>query len=609
MEDVSTKRTLFSLAVVFFGYAVLVGLAHYLGELPLTPLAPLEAFKSFGLEWPEALRWSYLGSVFIIVSFLIFNPFRVAKNLYGGAHFATEKEIKGMDLRNETGLILGKSNGKFLRVDKPLSVLIFAPPGTGKTAAIIIPSLLSCESSTVTFDPKGELYEKTGPWRSQFSKVLKFAPGEAESASWNPLAKEELPDNWIEIEVHVSRVAESVLPLPKSGDPHWMSEARHIFLFWALFLIHEEGGTNFREILNRATMGGEPEENINECLFDETLPDRIILEGSAVVSKEGAELSGVFSSFGNAMSIFMDPRVAANTTKADIRLSDLRTERTSIYLVVSNQDSERLKPILSLFFQLTVNYALAKEPEKDKNGQIAQHDKEGNPQFGITLFLDEFVRLGKMDEVKRVPAIGRSYALVCIYVVQTLAQLEDIYGPAGASEFRGTCAYELFFTQKEFKVAEGISKAIGNYTVKTQSKSGRAWEAKSTSESERGLPLVSPTDIMSMPVGELLILVQSNLSTPIKCKGAYWFKNRAMKKCVKFKAEIETIQEPEEIFEKVQETLPLEVIKDPGQGESFESGTNPFEMKKENIEDAFANDDEDGAWSDDDLDESDSMRM
>ncbi len=398
---------------------------------------------------------------------------------------------------------------------------MYAPPGTGKTAGIIIPSLLSCDNSVIVHDPKSELYEKTSQYRSEFSRIIKFSPGDSDSAKWNPLSKKELPKSWVDIEKIVSQIAHFLFV--QKEDDIWIKEARSLFMFWALYLIFINGETSFSEILQQSIPKKDEAPDLQSIIAlaieeeKETLPDRIIAEGNLMIAKAYREFSGVFGTYKSCMNIFFDARVAKNLSASDFSLKDLRTEKTSIYLTVKNADQTRLKPILTLFFEAATLTALDHEPAADEES--------------ITLFLDEFVRLGRMKEVLEMSAIGRSYKLKAVFVCQSISQVIAIYGKEGADKLKNTCAYHCVFTQNEAQVALDISNSIGKKTRKRKSRSKQATKFfGSVQEAQEGVPLILPQEIMSLKKDEVIILVQNNFQTPIRAKSALWFKDKTLAK-------------------------------------------------------------------------------
>ncbi len=68
------------------------------------------------------------------------------------------------------GLYKGLNSLKPTYYDAPLSTLIIAPPGSGKTAAVAVPNLLNVPSSCVVLDIKGELFDLTAGYRQQVLK-------------------------------------------------------------------------------------------------------------------------------------------------------------------------------------------------------------------------------------------------------------------------------------------------------------------------------------------------------------------------------------------------------------------------------------------------------
>ena len=120
------------------------------------------------------------------------------------------------------------------------------------------------------------------------------------------------------------------------------------------------------------------------------------------------------------------------------------------------------------------------------------------------------------------------------YICQSFNQLVAKYGDAGANELKNTCSYHIFYTQNEIRVAEEISKSIGKFTRKKTSHSSQSGSmSKNTSESDEGVPLILPQEIMSLPFGEILVCAQGNFQTPVKCNAALFFKIPSLQQAIK----------------------------------------------------------------------------
>ncbi len=513
-----------ALALVYDALAVVLTYAAWwaavvlIGDLAPHPAAPLNAIKAFKLDWPSWYVWATGGALTFGALAFGLNPFRRGGS-YGGAHFATRKEIrKDLKLRDREGVILGIEGGQYLRTNEPLSVLIYAPPGSGKTAGIIIPSLLSCSNSALVHDPKGELYDKTAGFRAKSGhKVYRFEPAAEDSTGWNPLGKGELPDSWAAVLSHVDRIGTSIVMAGKSGDDYWTREARSVFTFFCLYLIHRDGETSLPDIREFALSKSDPQGFVAELLdSNPDLPQRIVEEANGILAKSGNEFSGVFGTFKSFMNSYGDPFIAANTRRSDFRLRDLREADTTVYLVIRNSDQTRLRPFATLFFELATLALIHEEP------------KPGERR--VTFYLDEFVRLGNMREVVNMPAISRSFKVNILFVAQSMSQVVEIYGQAGADQLRNTCSYHVIFAQNEQKIAEDISKSIGSKTRKKITFSTPEKNlTRNTSESEEGIPLVLAQEVMSLPAFHILLLMQNHFETPVKAKAAAWFKDDNMK--------------------------------------------------------------------------------
>jgi len=469
------------------------------------------------------------------------------ENRYGNAHFANAQEVKKMKLFSKQGIILGFAFGWFntligariLRTCEPLSILLLAPPGTGKTAGIVVPNLLSCGDSMIAHDVKGELYAMTSKRRAEFSKVIRFSPADESSACWNPLCEKSLPGNWDDKVAAVERIGSTIYQSDaKSGDDYWTSEARVIFIFFALDLIHRHGFTSLPDIRAAGLAEGDIQGWMAEYVDENeaSLPDRVIQEANGLIAKADKEFSGCFGTFKKGLNVFGDARVARASSRSDFSLLGLRSEPTTVYVTVRPNDSERLAPYLRLLFEQAASTLLSVQK---KPGEV-----------DITFMLDEFIRLGRIPTVIESPALSRGYGVRSILVAQDYGQIRKLYGDDGVEEIKSTTAYKVILTQNNDKTCEDVSRSIGDRTeIKKTRSSSRG--GGSTSYAEEKLPLVKPQDVGELKFGHALVTMQGYKATPIRARLPFYFKVKAFKRLVgcvdpNFEQEVFEAAEPDE---------------------------------------------------------------
>ena len=174
-----------------------------------------------------------------------FNPHSKDKYDEKSSRKATIDDIKQMkkDYKNKEGLFKGfmmvlgyfKYKGKDtpLMFDEPLSALCVAPPGTGKTTGVIVPTILDCDTvSMIINDPKPELKQITSGYRATIGPVFIMnwaGQDEPERGiyypSWNPLSPEHVPYNPEQRDLYVDAICK-VLVQDTVQDPHWANTGR-----------------------------------------------------------------------------------------------------------------------------------------------------------------------------------------------------------------------------------------------------------------------------------------------------------------------------------------------------------------------------------------------
>ena len=503
---------------VFYGYP-LAGLSE-----PLFGLRVLWAWVLVPLETVPATFWLALASGLLPAFLLVgLNPLRQPpRGHHGDARFASNKEIKQMGLFAKRGLILGKVGRRIVRTAQPLSALILAPPGTGKSAGIVVPNLLlERERSFMVLDVKGELYDLTAKHRAGFSKVLRFAPGQEDTVGWNPFVR--IPDDFGGRAVLARRIAKILIRGEKEGD-YWTLAAQELFAFAAQALMHRDDVTSLPAVYSALIQGRDRRKNIialagAESPFGDALPSDLRSYGLGVATYADAQFDGLFGTLETHLGVFADPSLQGAFVRSDFDFDLLGREFTTVYVCVRDRDIERLGGVIRLFFEFAAS-------ELSVRAEAA----EGKKLLPITLLLDEFVRLGKLEQVRDLPALSRGAGVNVVLLAQDWGQIRTRYGADGASAIEGTMAYLLVLTQVNHDSAERISKRMGEQTRSRYSISLGQNNKDNISVSSEGKRLVLPQELLALPFGHAFLLAQFAGERPLKMEIPLWFKSRQMKR-------------------------------------------------------------------------------
>lgn len=163
------------------------------------------------------------------------NPYRFQSNIHGSGRIATLKDIKAMKLLDGFCMVIGKFKGYYLKLPETLSTLCCAPPGTGKTAGVVIPTIFNSKGlSLVINDPKPELCYSTSGARAKEGPVFIINWGAEDNPaegiyypSWNPLSPSALPAPGPGRDMYIDSMCNILVEDPKGGaDPHWSQTGR-----------------------------------------------------------------------------------------------------------------------------------------------------------------------------------------------------------------------------------------------------------------------------------------------------------------------------------------------------------------------------------------------
>ena len=123
--------------------------------------------------------------------------------------------------------------------------------------------------------------------------------------------------------------------------------------------------------------------------------------------------------------------------------------------------------------------------------------------------LDEFANMPPLPKLDKIITVARSRKIYLTMVIQSYAQLENVYGKATASIVMDNCNTRLFLGTTSQETREQFSKELGNYQIKVSSKGeSKGADGKtnpSTNTNLQSRPLLFPSDLDKLKQGNIIV--------------------------------------------------------------------------------------------------------
>lgn len=463
---------------------------------------------------------------------------RRKQNLYGNARFANLGDLrrKQMLVPDDTALVVGKMNGKFIYLNGQQFAMVAAPTRSGKGVGIVIPNLLSYQGSVVVLDIKGENFELTSGFRRRYGQeVYLFNPfaEDRRTHRWNPLAY--VSDDAAFRVSDLQAIAAMLYPAVQlHKDPFWANQAQNAFLAFALYAFEQREFVMRRFPDSEAppvpTIGdlqrmaaGRPGQDIKRHLEEmaqwKPLSTTARTAFGTLLSQADVTFASIMGTFKEPLNPWLNPVVDAATSGNDFDLRDVRKKRMSVYVVIQPNKLAESRLILNLFFSQLINENTRELPKSDP---ALKHQ--------CLLLLDEFTSIGRVDIIANAVSFMAGYNLRLLPIIQSISQLESTYGKEVARTLLTNHALRIVFAPREQSDANEYSEMLGYTSVRKQSISrSRARDSSYTrSESEERRALMLPQEIKALG-DDKQILILEGLAHPVMSKKIRYFKEAAFK--------------------------------------------------------------------------------
>ena len=171
------------------------------------------------------------------------------------------------------------------------------------------------------------------------------------------------------------------------------------------------------------------------------------------------------------------------------------TKPIAVFMVTPDYDtSTHAIPsifVSQLYYVLSKNAAIAK-------GQKCLRE--------VVFMLDEFGNMPAIADMdnKITVCLGRNIRFHL--VVQSYAQLKDLYGEDGQATIRGNCGNEIYILSADYDSASYFSSKLGKKTLNTHTRSGSTFSLdKSKTESTEGRELLTANELQELEEGDTVV--------------------------------------------------------------------------------------------------------
>lgn len=309
-------------------------------------------------------------------------------------------------------------------------------------------------------------------------------------------------------------------PIESADDPVWEKGARSIVMATLLAMLEDSenpelGMTkekyNFYN-LNKAISNSENNFEALKNYFAGRSPiARCVSLSKQVTTAAENTLSSYMSIAFDKMSMFNDEGICSLTSATDIDPNIFADEKTALFMKIPDEKDTR--HALASMFVLCIYKALIKKASAREDLSLPRN---------VYFILDEFGNMPKIDKFDKMITVGRSRKIWFNMVVQSYAQLNNVYGDTVADIIKSNCGMKMFIGSNDINTCKEFSELCGNMTVRTGSVSGSVMSGKDINYSQQiqQRPLIYPSELQRLnnreSTGNSIIVTFGNF--PLKTK-------------------------------------------------------------------------------------------
>lgn len=404
-----------------------------------------------------------------------------SKRGYGGAGRFTGlfEEMASSFFQKDDEIFLGRSLfNPFVKIGirDDRHMLTIGGSRGGKGVSAIIPNLLKWKGSAIVIDPKGTNAAVTARFRREKLRqnvyvIDPFGESKIDDVSYfDPLSQFSPDDS--DAREKVMLVADALIVQAEgTRDPHWDEKSVTILAGFIAHLMTDptyETRRTLPELRKMVNMSGDVRLRLfadmqNNMSFGE-LPHQVA--NSIENMGDSAEFKSIMSSMEKHTEWMSSPAMIEVMSQASFNFSDLKTQGTTVYLVIPPQYLKTHARFIRLFINLTIR------------GFV----EGGRSRIPTLMIMDEFLSLERMKEVENAMSWAAGYNLLFWPFVQQFGTFKELYGES-VDAFISNCRAVQVFAVNGQPTKEFVSENLGKRPLQSLLNVTRSNETLSLRES------------------------------------------------------------------------------------------------------------------------------
>ena len=423
---------------------------------------------------------------------------RVKRSAAGSATWATSQELRPLRVRQpEPGrVILGRAGGlagRLLAAEDCHSVLVFGPPGSFKTAGVVIPAILEWSGPVLATSVKPDVIKATRAHREHRGEVVVLDPlgsSGLAGARWTPLA---FCSSWAGAQQMAATIAQTadLGTLGTAEHKYWKTLGQKLLA--PLLFAAARDGRSMVEVLRWVDLREDSE--VAKLLADSEV-DGAITAWEASQSRSDKARDSVYGTAEDLLAIYADERVQRFTSGHDLAEDAFLQGDNTLYLYAPVHKQRRLRPLFE-----TVAMQLVQTAQEQ-----AARAPDGMLDPRLLCALDEAGNVAALELLPEWATTGRGQGIQLLSVWHDQAQLVHRYGDRAATILNGHRGKVFLSGLADVGALELGSKLIGDQAVTetnyTTDPTGRVAASQATSYR----PLVPLEELRRLQPGEGIVV-------------------------------------------------------------------------------------------------------